>query len=195
MERHHNDNKENMRNTGLLLIDLQRDFLEPAGRLPVGDKQADNVIECSLRLIASCGNRGVQPIFIVNQFSARDRLGNFFRRHSAIAGSAGAEIDPRLASQGFPCFTKESSDAFSNPELDIFVRARGINHLIIVGVYAEGCVLATVKGAIKRGYEVTVASDGVESNKKWKKQLAFWDLRRRGANIVSSNEILNVKLR
>ncbi|MGO9950659.1 MAG: cysteine hydrolase [Dissulfurispiraceae bacterium] len=180
-----------MENTGLLLIDLQRDFLQPAGRLPVGTRQAENVIECALRLISFAQTYDAKPIFVVNQFSASDRFRNIFRRHSAITGSSGAEIDPRIVYQGFPCFTKATSDAFSNPKLDIFLRGQGITHLIIVGVYAEGCVLSTVSGAIDRGYQVTIASDGVESNKAWKKRLAFWDIRRRGANIISSRDILN----
>ena len=178
-----------MENTGLLLIDLQRDFLQPSGRMFVGKKQADSVIECARRLISFALSNDVQPILIVNQFSVHDRFGNFFRRYAAIAGSVGAEIDPRIASQGFPCFTKETSDAFSNAELNDFLRGQGITHLIIIGVYAEGCVLTTAKGAMKRGYEVTIASNGVESNKEWKKRLALWDIQRRGAHIVSSTDI------
>jgi len=184
-------NKESMQNNGLLLIDLQRDFLQPSGRMPVGTRQAENVIKCVLRLMSSDQAYDAQPIFILNQFSANDRLSNFFRRYSAIAGSSGAEIDPRIVYQGFPCFTKATSDAFSNPELDIFLKGRGITHLIIVGVYAEGCVLSTVRGAINRGYKVTIASDGVESSKEWKKRLAFWFIRRRGASIINSGDILN----
>ncbi len=178
-----------MNNTGLLLIDLQRDFLQPSGRMFVGKRQADSVIECSQRLISFAQSNDLQPILIVNQFSAHDRLGNFFRRHAAIAGSVGAEIDPRIVPQGFPCFTKDTSDAFSNTELNDFLRGQGITHLIIVGVYAEGCVLSTAKGAMKRGYEVTIASNGVESNKEWKKRLALWYIQRRGAHVVSSTDI------
>ncbi len=181
--------KERMNKTGLLLIDIQRDFLQPSGRMFVGKKQADNVIKCALRLISFAKSNNVQPILIVNRFPANDRFGNFFRRHAAIAGSVGAEIDPRIVSQGFPCFTKETSDAFSNAELNDFLRGQGITHLIIVGVYAEGCVLSTAKGAMKRGYEVTIASNGVESNKEWKKRLAFWDIQWRGAHVVSSSDI------
>jgi nicotinamidase-related amidase len=132
----------------------------------------------------------MQPVFIANQFSPSDWVGNFFRNQSAIRGSAGAALDSRIATDGWPVFTKEKADAFSNPELVSYLGAQETTHLVIAGVFAEGCVRATATGAVRRGYHVTVVSDGVESDTEWKKRFGLWSIRRSGAQILTSDEFL-----
>jgi hypothetical protein len=86
-------NKETTQNIGRPLIDLQRDFLQTTGHLSVGEKQVENVIDFALRLIAVASIYGFSPIFIVNQYAVSDRIENFVRHHSAMAGSAGLTGD------------------------------------------------------------------------------------------------------
>jgi nicotinamidase-related amidase len=62
---------------------------------------------------------------------------------------------------GAPTFTKGRSDSFSNPALDAHLRALQVDELLIVGLDAAYCVKATTRGALNRGYKVTVVSDGV----------------------------------
>ena len=108
-----------MSDTALLLIDLQRDFLETNGRLPVGGANADRVITTPLRLLNHALNLGWKLVFIKNEFAKNDWLGNFLRKNSAIAGSPGAEIDPRIPVPARAhIFSKAKSDAFSNPSLE-----------------------------------------------------------------------------
>jgi len=38
---------DTMNNTALLLIDLQRDFLETSGQMPISARNADIVIRCA----------------------------------------------------------------------------------------------------------------------------------------------------
>jgi nicotinamidase-related amidase len=177
----------------LLLLDLQCDFMQSSGRLPVGEKRAIAVIDCISRLLTAAPDKGLHPIFITNEFSPSDRVGNFFRNRSAIRGSAGAAIDPRIMAAGRPIFTKEKSDAFSNPELVTYLGAHEMTHLVIAGVFAEGCVRATAKEAVRRGYHVSVVSDGVESDKDWKKRFGLWSMRRSGARVLTSDEFFKKK--
>ena len=59
--------------------------------------------------------------------------------------------------------TKNNYDAFSNPELDRYLKSKGINNLVITGVFTDGCVLATVCGAFRLGYNITIITDLVET--------------------------------
>jgi nicotinamidase-related amidase len=87
-------------------------------------------------------------------------------------------------------FAKCRADAFTNPALQTFLKERGIHNLIVVGVMAEACVRATVKGAIRLGYQVTVIPEAVPSDRQWKKVLGFWDMRRAGARFIAAETIV-----
>ena len=80
--------------------------------------------------------------------------------------------------------SKSSPSAFSNPELHRYLQAHGVNELYIVGVFAEGCVRATVSDARRRGYKVNVIADAVASSGPWKKRFGLWAMRRAGANVL-----------
>jgi nicotinamidase-related amidase len=176
--------------TAVLLIDLQRDFLEKTGRLPVSPEDADAVIRVANRLVEHAGKKGWTPVFIKNEFSPSDWLGNALRNKSALAGSPGAEIDPRVDYRSDSItFVKSESDSFSNPQLEPFLRKQGIEKLIVMGVMAEGCVRATAVRPMKTGYRVVVVSDAVPSTAQWKKRLGFWAMRRAGAEYITADAL------
>jgi nicotinamidase-related amidase len=50
------------------------------------------------------------------------------------------------------------------PALQILLQRRGADTLIVTGGETDVCVLATVLGAIDRGYRVVVASDAICSS-------------------------------
>ncbi|WP_249120444.1 cysteine hydrolase family protein [Plastoroseomonas hellenica] len=51
-----------------------------------------------------------------------------------------------------------------DPALDRVLRGRGIDSLIITGAETDVCVLATVLGAVDRGYRVVIATDAICSS-------------------------------
>jgi nicotinamidase-related amidase len=174
--------------SAVLLVDLQRDFLAGAGaRMPVSEQDTEAILRCANQILAGQSLQGSLPIVVVNEF-ARDAIFlNILRRHAAIAGSHGADLDPRLADAGRARkFSKSRASAFSNPELDRYLQREGIRHLYVLGVMAEGCVRATVLDARKRGYLVTVIADAVASDAKWKLRLGLWSMKRAGAEIAHS---------
>jgi nicotinamidase-related amidase len=181
-----NDGLEAPVDSAVLLIDLQTDFLDPRGRMPVDWHDAEAVIDAANAILSGQVLRGVLPIAIVNEFSPSARIANFFRHNAAIAGSEGAKQDARIAQrEDMAIFAKQRASAFSNGDLTSFLRARHVAKLYVAGVFAEGCVRATVLGAMKLGFEVFVFADAVASNARWKKWLALWSMRRAGAVIVT----------
>jgi len=58
-------------------------------------------------------------------------------------------------------FSKNKADAFSNPDLATYLSQQKINELIVTGVFVEGCVSATVNGALARNFKVIVVDDAV----------------------------------
>jgi nicotinamidase-related amidase len=106
-------------------------------------------------------------------------------------GSAGAEIDPRVP---FPAdalvVSKAKPNAFTNPALAEILTSAGIHHLVVLGVMAEGCVRATVNSAIRRGFSVTVVSDGVASTRDFLRRFGLKSMRKAGARIRETSEVL-----
>lgn len=174
--------------TAVLLMDLQKDFLNgKGGRMPVDGLGADAVLQAANEVLSKRVLAEALPILVLNQFPATARIANFFRKGAAVAGSTGAELDARLESSGSAkVIAKASPSAFSNPELEQYLRAHGVQELYVLGVFAEGCVRSTVVEAVKRGYTVHVIENAVATNAAWKKRFALWAMKRAGAKIVPS---------
>ena len=58
---------------------------------------------------------------------------------------------------------KNFPSAFRKTDLDSILKKKGCNTLILCGLSATGCVLATYHGASERGYDVFMVKDAVMS--------------------------------
>lgn len=174
-----------MPNSAILLIDLQVDFLDCAkGRLPVDRVGSEEVIRITNGVLSRKILPDAVPVFIVNRFYPTSRIANFFRKNAALAGTHGANIDERiLRPEAISVFEKSKSSAFSNPQVADYLNNVGSNNLYVLGVFAEGCISATVHDAIKLGFKVHVIENAVATNAPWKKQVAMWSMKRAGATL------------
>ncbi|MBL8691163.1 MAG: cysteine hydrolase [Rhodospirillaceae bacterium] len=59
---------------------------------------------------------------------------------------------------------KQTYSAFATPDLARVLRQEGVNTLIVTGAETDVCVLASVLGAVDRGYRVIVVTDAVCSS-------------------------------
>jgi nicotinamidase-related amidase len=181
-----------MDHTALLLIDLQRDFLEANGRMAVSAVVASQVVSLANRLIQHGENAGWKLIFIRNEYPKSELIGNLFRKGAAIEGSRGAELDPRvIVPFSGLVLTKSRPDAFTNPELEETLASGAVHQLVVLGVMAEGCVRATAKGALNRGFAVTVVSDAVASSRGLFWRFGMRSMKNAGAIIKEGSEVLN----
>lgn len=76
-----------------------------------------------------------------------DRPG--FPFHDAIAPKPGDDVT-----------VKHKSSAFHGTDFDAKLKARGIDHLVVTGMQSEYCVDSAIRGAVERGYQVTLVADG-----------------------------------
>ena len=167
----------------MLVIDMQEDFLSPRGRLPVEQAAVFSLIESLNHAIAEAAAGGMPVIHIINRFPA-GRFSNIFRNFAAIEGSAGAAMDERVSIGAAPVLPKHRGDAFSNPALGALLLRHGVNRVILAGVHADGCVLATARGALRRGYGAAVLSGCVASRSRRTTQRALGKMERIGVSIT-----------
>ncbi|MFJ9615265.1 cysteine hydrolase family protein [Streptomyces noursei] len=78
-----------------------------------------------------------------------------------IEGAPGTEIHPEVAPQpGDIVVTKRRASAFSGSDLDMVLRARGIDSLVLTGIATSAVVLYTLCQANDLDFDLTVLSDG-----------------------------------
>ncbi len=147
--------------TALLIMDMQQDFLHKNGRMPIAAKQITPLIDKTNNAIAEARTQGLPIILIANAFDPSDSIGNWFRNDAAISGTSGAKIDNRLKAENAPVFQKSAPDAFTNKAFETYLQQQQINHLIVLGVFADQCVYWTIKGAKNRNYRVSVLENAL----------------------------------
>jgi nicotinamidase-related amidase len=169
--------------SALLIIDMQRDFLEPGGfgeMLGNDVSQLRRTIEPNKKLLAAWRSMGLQVIH--TREGHRPDLADLpvakkVRGHGKttigdpgpmgrilVRGEAGHDIIPELYPlPSEPVIDKPGKGAFWATDLHAILQNRGIKQLIVTGVTTEVCVNTTVREANDRGYECLVPSDCVGS--------------------------------
>jgi nicotinamidase/pyrazinamidase len=176
--------------TALVLCDLQRSFLEPSGAMPVAQDEVEPLINAVNASVDAAHNQVVPVIYIRDEYSPFQFIGNFSRDYAALRYEAGSAFDPRVNSTAGVSFTKQSPDAFSNDAFESYLETIGIGRLVMAGVFADRCVLETAKSASARGYKVTIISDAVASSSNAARDDALRQLKDSGVQVESSKEFI-----
>jgi len=168
----------------LLLIDFQRDFLAPNGRMAVHQGQVDSLIQAAQKAIDEAQARGDLIVKIGNEYPRHDVVGNLFRHHAAIKGSDGAAWDGRVDAAGATYLPKWRSDAFCNPALAALLAEHDVSEVRLAGLYAKACVSATAKSARRRGLSVQVIADATACSSDESRAAALGKLRNLDVEVV-----------
>lgn len=167
--------------TALLVVDLQEDYTGPAAKQHYRD--ADKIISATNELIAEAQSKGTLVVFIENTFT--NPIFRVLVGGMNAPGAPGTEMDRRLIRiPGTRTFVKQTPDAFSTPELETFLRNNQVNHVLIAGLDGVACVDATARGALNRGYEVTMITKAIaiHGNRPMEKLVQGW--REAGATVI-----------
>lgn len=169
--------------TALIIIDMQRDFLEPGGfGAMLGNDVSllrTTIAPCKAVLDAARKNgllvihtrEGHDPHMFDCPPSKKTR-GNTKTQigdvgpmgRILIRGEAGHDIIPEVYPiDGEDILDKPGKGAFFATDLELILRNRGIKTLIVCGVTTEVCVNTTVREANDRGFECVVVSDATGS--------------------------------
>lgn len=165
--------------TAVVMIDMQRDFLEPGGfgaMLGNDVGQLTGIVPACARLLALARAQGLTVIHTQEAHDPqladcppakrtrgklecgigdRGPLGRVL-----VEGEPGAWfVAPLLPQPGDIVLRKPGKGAFHATGLDAILHGRGITHLLIGGVTTEVCVQTTMREANDRGYECLLVSD------------------------------------
>ena len=59
--------------------------------------------------------------------------------------------------------TKSNYDAFTSHKLSRILKKNKMKHLIVTGVFGDGCVHATIQGGFSKGYNFVILKDLIET--------------------------------
>jgi nicotinamidase-related amidase len=163
----------------LVIIDMQRDFLEAGGfgealgndvsrlQAAVGPCQATLAAARSLGMLSIHTREGHRPDLSdaprhkvergdpKNRIGARGPMGRIL-----VRGEPGHDIIPELYPLlNEPVIDKPGKGAFYQTDIELMLRNRGIDTLFVCGVTTEVCVNTTVREANDRGFRCIVLSD------------------------------------
>jgi len=200
--------------TALLVVDMQRGFLDPGAALEV--PKGREVVPNIARLIDCCRALKAPVVFTQFVYSPNvpclrgdpfgvehlpaipgERTGFGFRSSNCLIGpGAGlvkesAEMVPELAPRADELvIAGHTYDKFYGTPLDLALRSRGITHLLVTGVTTDVCVNCTVLAAANRNYYVTAISDGMATIEEALHEacLRIWE--RKFARVLTTTEAL-----
>jgi len=194
--------------TALVVVDMQRGFLDPGEAMAVPPaREIVPVIQHLLNVFRAKRLPVVFTEFVYSE-SAPVLIGRLHPEHqpaapgaprgfglpssSCLEGTPSAETVPDLAPRaGEVVVKKRGYDAFAGTSLDGTLRARNVTSLVVTGTMTDICVLATVTAALHREYRVTVVEDGVATLWLEIQRAALDIIARAYGRVVSAKEVVD----
>ena len=121
------------------------------------------------RAIAHARQSGIPVIYVVVGFrpgmpEISPNNKSFAQSRERMSGSdpaAWMRIVPQVAPrESEPVVIKRRVSAFTGSDLEVLLRAQGIQHLILTGIATSGVVLSTLREAADKDYRITVLREG-----------------------------------
>jgi nicotinamidase-related amidase len=169
----------------LLVIDMQRDFCSPGGYADTAGLDVARLsqpIRQIEQLLAAARQRGVMVVHTREGHKPNlsdcppEKMARSVRSGAAIGtkgplgrllvrGEYGHDfVDSLRPAPGERVIDKPGYGAFYNTALEMGLRARHIDQLVLCGVTTEVCVHSTLREAVDRGYACTVVSDATAAS-------------------------------
>jgi ureidoacrylate peracid hydrolase len=193
------DLKLDIRNTALLVVDVQRDFfMQKDADDPIDDLALMNEMLKPLQsFINKIRDLGVEIIFT----KYIEKIGSIplnikTKNLSGMCeyGSKGAELYlSEIDEKRDVIVEKHTWDSFSNPELSRYLQEKNIENIIVTGVTLGCCVFSTVAAAFSHGYNVIVPMELVAGKKRTLhlREPILELMQRYYAFVVNQEEIIN----
>ena len=171
--------------TALLVIDMQRDFVDAAGAfatLGIDLSMYESVRPAVARLLGHARRSGVPVIHVQNtalpermsdspaQIRFNLRMHGRARRDGppltyTLPGTPGHEfVEEASPEPGEMVVRKYRSSGFWGTNLALLLRSNGIETVVIAGCTTEGCVESTARDALFSDHYVVIAEDCVGSD-------------------------------
>lgn len=145
--------------TAVLTLDLQAGVLAMFGG-------GEAVLAAAARVVNHARAKGFTVIHVGLGFAEGypeippgHRFEMVKQKNLFVRGTPSAEFHPSLTQPSDLVLYKQRVSAFVQNNLDMVLRARGVTHLVLLGLATSGIVLSTIRQASDLDYQCVVISD------------------------------------
>jgi nicotinamidase-related amidase len=154
-------NKLNNKNTALLVMDLQNGIVSRF----VQDAEGMAPFQ---KAVQAARSANIPVLFVRVAFrEGYPEVSPRNKSFSAISKSGGMTMDEASTQiheavkplENEQVITKRRVSAFAGSDLEVILRAKEIEHIVLTGIATSGVVLSTLREAADKDYQITVLSD------------------------------------
>ncbi len=177
----------------LLVVDFINGFTDPATPLG-GDFSRELAATAELLQSFRAAGRPIVYTTIVYDSDLRD-AGLFVKKVPSLAiltrGSGMEDVDARiLPRSGEYLVEKKFASAFFGTDLDAYLRARGIDTVIMVGCTTSGCIRASAIDSLQHGFHTVVVRDAVGDRAEGPHEANLFDIDAKYGDVVALGDAL-----
>ncbi len=187
-----------MKQTALVMVDMQRDFLQPSSPLFVA--QGPDVLANVVRALEAARAAGMPVVHVVRRHRSTgidvdmcrkelfERTGGFLVTDSLGAEAPGAlrPLDSEVV------IAKTRWSGFFATDLDLVLRRMEVRHIVLMGLQTPNCIRATAVDALSLDYAVTVLSDATGSQTVDVQQSNLEDMTAMGVQILTTQQFVDL---
>lgn len=170
------DIKLNKEKTAILMVDPYNDFIAEGGKLwPLSKATvtAIGLIQNLQLLLRTARENGILIVYVPHRQSVKADFLNWkflsppqkgAQSHLLFEkGSWGGEFHKDLQPESQDLIAQQhwGGSGFAGTDLDLLLRMRGIDSVIIAGMRANTCIDTTARYAVELGYHVTLIADAI----------------------------------
>lgn len=177
--------------TALILVDIINEFFHPQGSNY--HLEFDPILANVQLLLDAARRNGIVVVHAMEghpPYHGQDFEWKKLQQH-CITGSFEAQLAAGIdIRRGEYVIRKRRYSAFFATDLDLFLRERGVDRLVIVGVKTHVCVRATAQDAFALGYDVVLVKEAVGSDHAHLHEASLEDIERYMGRVISLDECM-----
>ncbi len=174
--------------TALLVVDMLKDFFDDGGAMVL---EGGKALYAPHQKLLAAARAARMPVFWLNQSLPPDDSLFEMRAVHCLAGSWGAEVVDELpVEESDIVIPKRRYSGFFQTTLDLALRERGIDTVIVTGVVTNICVRSTVHDAFFLRYKVLVPQDLVMATSPQAQEVTLYDIDTHYGDVTNLENIL-----
>ena len=176
----------------LLIVDFINGFTDPTTPLG-GNFSSEVAVTAGLLQVFRAAALPVVFTTVVYERDLSDG-GVFIKKVPSLAiltrGSPMVDVDERIRPQpGEYVAEKKFASSFFGTDLDTYLKARGVDTLVITGCTTSGCVRASAVDSLQYGYITLVVRDGVGDRAQGPHDANLFDIDAKYGDVVPSSDV------
>ena len=178
----------------LLIVDFINGFTDPS--TPLGGDFSSQLAVTN-ELLAPFRRAGLPVVYTTTAYEPHLRDGGvFIKKVPSLAilqkGSKLVEVDDRIRPEnGEYVVEKKFASAFFGTDTDAYLKAQGVDTVILTGCTTSGCIRASAIDSMQCGYRTIVVREGVGDRADGPHEANLFDIDAKYADVVSVQDALD----